>query len=178
MERSVGGVLFRVMDGDITRMETDAVVNAANNHFWMGGGVAGAIKRAAGAMIEIDAMNQGPLPVGQSVVTNGGSLKARYVIHAAVMGQDLQTSAKAIRDGTRSALECAHALGIESVSFPAFGTGVGGYPPSDSAREMIDAMLDFVRGRDDLKLKKITFVLFSDDIAGVFRETLVSAIAV
>jgi O-acetyl-ADP-ribose deacetylase (regulator of RNase III) len=178
MERSVGGVLFHVIEGDITRMGTDAVVNAANNHFWMGGGVAGAIKHAGGAMIEIDAMNQGPVPVGQSVVTNGGSLDAGYVIHAAVMGQDLQTSAKVIHDGTRSALECAHALGVESVSFPAFGTGVGGYPPSGSAREMIDAALDFVRGRDDLKLKEITFVLFSDEIAGVFSETLVSAIEV
>ncbi len=176
MERSVGGVLFDVTD--ITQMNTDAVVNAANNHFWMGGGVAGAIKHAGGTNIEIEAMKQGPVPVGESVVTQGGRLGARYVIHAAVMGQDLQTSAKAIHDATRSALDCAHLLEIESVSFPAFGTGVGGYPPSDSAREMVDAMLEFVRGRSDLKLREITFVLFSDDLAGVFGETLLSAIGV
>ena len=88
MEPSVGGVAFHVVEGDITRMETDAVVNAANNHSWMGGGVAGAIKHAGGVSIEIDAIGQGPVPVGQSVVTNGGRLGARHVIHAAVMGQD------------------------------------------------------------------------------------------
>ncbi len=178
MGPSVGGVLFHVVKGDIARMETDAVVNAANNHFWMGGGVAGAIKHTGGASIEIDAIRQGPVPVGQSVVTNGGRLGARHVIHAAVMGQDLQTSASAIHDATRSALECVHALGIESVAFPAFGTGVGGYPPADSARVMVDAVLGFVRGRDDLELREITFVLFSDELTGVFRETLVSAIAI
>ena len=178
MDLSVRGVVFLVLEGDITLMETDAIVNAANNHFWMGGGVAGAIKHAGGATIEIDAMNQGPVPVGESVVTNGGRMAARYVIHAAVMGQDLQTSAKAIHNATRSALEYADRLGIESISLPAFGTGVGGFPPADAARAMVDAVLDFVRGRDGLKLKEITFVLFSDELTGVFRETLVNAIPV
>jgi O-acetyl-ADP-ribose deacetylase (regulator of RNase III) len=93
-------------------------------------------------------------------------------------GRILQTSANAIHDAAWSALECVHALGIESVAFPAFGTGVGGYPPADSARVMVNAVLGFVRGRDDLKLREITSVLFSDELTGVFRETLVSATAI
>ncbi len=178
MALSVGGVVFHVVAGDIAGMETDAVVNAANNHFWMGGGVAGAIKQAGGAGIEGDAISQGPVPVGQSVVTSGGRLPAHYVIHAAVMGQDLQTSAKAIRDATWSALECADTLEIESIAFPAFGTGVGGFPPPAAARAMLEAVLDFVRARDDLKLKNITFVLFADELTAVFRETLANAVGV
>ena len=177
-QRDQASSRISVVQGDITEMETDAIVNAANNHFWMGGGVAGAIKHAGGANIEIDAMNQGPVLVGESVATNGGRLAAPYVIHAAVMGQDLQTSAKAIGDATRSVLECADRLRIVSVSLPAFGTGVGGFPPHDAARAMVDAVLDFIRGRDDLMLKEITFVLFSDELARVFRETLANAIAV
>ena len=84
MEVQVGGVLFQVVEGDITTVETDAAVNAANNHFWMGGGVAGAIKRAGGGNIEIEAMSQGPRQVGETVVTDGGALPAEYVIHDAI----------------------------------------------------------------------------------------------
>ncbi len=175
MEVSVGGVLLRVVEGDITQMATDAIVNAANNHFWMGGGVAGAIKRAGGGNIETEAMSRGPVPVGESVVTRAGSLPARYVIHAAVMGQDLQTNTKSIRDATRSTLERAEELGIESVALPAFGTGVGGFPATESAGAMLGAALEFVQ-QDELALKLIVFVLFSNDLAEIFGATLASAL--
>ncbi|OYT47781.1 hypothetical protein B6U83_04530 [Thermoplasmatales archaeon ex4484_36] len=106
-EYSLEGVKLVVKEGDITAEEVDAIVNAANNHFWMGGGVAGAIKRRGGVEIEREAVSKGPVPVGEAVVTGAGRLKARYVIHAAVMGQDLATDGEKVRRAAlRSALLC------------------------------------------------------------------------
>jgi O-acetyl-ADP-ribose deacetylase (regulator of RNase III) len=177
MERRVAGVIVRVVEDDITRMETDAIVNAANNHFWMGGGVAGAIKRAGGSSIETEAISHGPVPVGESVVTQAGRLTADYVIHAAVMGQDLQTSAQAIRDATGSALERSEDLGLSSIAFPALGTGVGGFPPRDAARVMIEATVQFLRRQDRLRLKEVVFVMFSDQLKTAFADELAKAAA-
>ena len=87
MIRRIGATTLEVMQGDITTCAVDAVVNAANNHLWMGAGVAGAIKRQGGQAIEDEAVRQGPIPVGAAIVTGSGLLKARYVIHAAAMGQ-------------------------------------------------------------------------------------------
>ena len=91
--------------GDITELEVDAIVNAANNHLWMGAGVAGAILRKGGARIQTEAVAQGPIQIGDAVVTTGGDLKARPVIHAAVMGQDLTTDADKIARATRKHLD-------------------------------------------------------------------------
>ena len=88
---------IEVYKGDITRLGFDALVNAANNRLWMGGRVAGALKWAGGEEIEAEAVKKGPIPIGESVSTGAGKLKARYVIHAAVMGQDLRTDAEKIR---------------------------------------------------------------------------------
>src|SRR6476659_3971758 len=115
---------LEVVEGDIAAIVVDAVANAANNHLWMGAGVAGAIKRAGGEEIEREAMAQGPIEVGDAIATGAGRLPARWVIHAAVMGQDLPTSAKAIESASRRTLELADELGAESLALPAFGTGV------------------------------------------------------
>src|SRR5947207_4437839 len=114
---------LRVHDGDIAALEVDAVANAANDHLWMGAGVAGAIKRAGGEEIEREAVAKGPIAVGTAAATGAGRLKARHVIHGAVMGQDLRTSAELIEQTTRSCLELADELGCESLALPAFGTG-------------------------------------------------------
>src|SRR3990170_7908766 len=100
-------VKIEVLRGDITKLELDALVNAANNRLWMGGGVAGALKRAGGPEIEAEAIKKGPIPIGEAVVTGAGKLKAKYVIHAAVMGQDLQTDATKIRQATVNSLKRA-----------------------------------------------------------------------
>src|SRR6185312_5498916 len=115
-------VRLEVRDGDIAAVEADAVANAANDQLWMGAGVAGALKRAGGDEIEHEAMAQGPIALGTAVATGAGRLPARWVIHAAVMGQDLRTSADAIETATRRALEVADELGAESLALPAFGT--------------------------------------------------------
>src|SRR6478672_5423500 len=117
---------LEVREGDIAEVEADAIANAANDHLWMGAGVAGAIKRAGGAEIEREAVARGPIAVGDAVATGAGRLHARWVIHAAVMGQDLVTSAELIAGATGRTLEVAEELGARSLALPAFGTGVGG----------------------------------------------------
>ncbi len=131
---------LRVVEQDIATLDVDAVTNAANDHLWMGAGVAGALKRAGGEAIEREAMAKGPIPVGEAVVTGGGRLVARHVIHAAVMGQDLRTSAAAIARATESALVRADEIGARTLALPAFGTGVGGFPLRECARIMVDAV--------------------------------------
>lgn len=145
MERQVGNCTISVTRGDITQARVDAIVNAANAHLWMGGGVAGAIKRAGGEEIEREAMRQGPIPAGEAVVTGAGRLPCRYVIHAATMGQDLATSDELIRRATRSSLQRAVERRFGTVAFPALGTGVGGFPPSEAARIMIDEVAAHAR---------------------------------
>jgi len=131
-------VELEVREGDIAAVEADAIANAANNHLWMGAGVAGALKRAGGEEIEREAMAQGPVEVGTAVATTAGRLHARYVVHGAVMGQDLRTTADLVRRTTRACLELADELGCASLALPAFGTGVGGFPLGECARLMVD----------------------------------------
>src|SRR5947208_10902071 len=98
---SIPPLTIEIVDDDIAAETTGAIVNAANNAFWMGSGVAGAIKSRGGGQIEAEAMAQGPVEPGESVVTSAGALSARYVIYAAVMGEDLRTSAAIIERATR-----------------------------------------------------------------------------
>lgn len=161
---------MELFQGDLTVLAVDAIVNAANNRFWMGGGVAGAIKRKGGAVIEAEAVRQGPVEVGESVVTGAGSLPARYVIHAAVMGQDLQTDADKIRRATRSALARAAELKIESIAFPALGTGVGGFPLSEAARIMIEEARAHLAG--ETTVRRIVFALFDQAAYDAFQRAL------
>src|ERR671934_965667 len=92
---------LEVAEGDITALDVDAIASAANNRLWMGAGVAGAIKRVGGEEIEREAVAQGPIEVGDAVATGAGRLKARHVIHGAVMGQDLRTNGELVRRTTR-----------------------------------------------------------------------------
>jgi len=149
-------MVVEIVEGDIAAQATDAVVNAANNHFWMGAGVAGALKARGGAEIEREAMSKGPVAVGECVITSGGSLSAAYVIHAAVMGQDLRTSADIIARATEASLALAEHHRLTSIAFPAFGTGVGGFPLDECARIMTDA----VRRHAPTSLRLVRFVLF------------------
>ena len=136
-------ITVEIVEGDITDQAVDAIVNAANNHFWMGSGVAGAIKARGGAEIERDAMAQGPVAPGECVITPAGRLTARHVIHAAVMGQDLRTSADIIGRATANALRLADERKLASIAMPAFGTGVGGFPLDECAHVMLEAVRSF-----------------------------------
>jgi O-acetyl-ADP-ribose deacetylase (regulator of RNase III) len=158
VEKNLSGIKIKLIKGDITDQETDAIVNAANNELWMGAGVAGAIKRKGGKEIEDEAMKKGPIPIGEAVTTKAGKLKAKYVIHAAVMGQDLTTNEEYIKNATQNSLKKAEELKIKSIAFPAFGTGVGGFPIDKCAQIMLDQVKDF--SKKTKYLKEVVFVLF------------------
>jgi O-acetyl-ADP-ribose deacetylase len=161
-------VKLEVVEGDIAALHVDAVANAGNDHLWMGAGVAGALKRAGGDEIEREAMTKGPITVGEAVATGAGRLPARWVIHGAVMGQDLRTSAELVERTTRSVLRVAEELGAESVALPAFGTGVGGFPVDECARLMVAA----VRAHEPRTLKRVVFAVFGDDARRTFSDAL------
>jgi O-acetyl-ADP-ribose deacetylase (regulator of RNase III) len=159
---------LEAVEGDITALEVDAIANAANNHLWMGAGVAGAIKRAGGEEIEHEAVQLGPIEVGDAVATSAGRLPARWVIHGAVMGQDLQTNADLVRRTTQSCLRVVDELGAQSIALPAFGTGVGGFPLEECARIMVDA----ARSHEPRSLKRVVFAVFGADAKAAFERTL------
>jgi O-acetyl-ADP-ribose deacetylase (regulator of RNase III) len=157
-----------VVDGDITALEVDAIANAANNHLWMGSGVAEAIKRAGGKEIEREAVAKGPIAVGEAVATSGGKLAARWVIHGAVMGQDLRTNAELVRSTTESCLRVADELGAASLALPAFGTGVGGFPLEECARIMVEA----VRGYEPSAVEGVVFAVVGAEAKAAFEAAL------
>jgi O-acetyl-ADP-ribose deacetylase len=161
-------VEVEVVEGDIAELDVDAVANAANNELWMGAGVAGALKRAGGREIEAEAVAQGPIEVGEAVVTSGGSLKARNVIHGAVMGQDLQTNADLLRRTTRRVLEVADEVGARSLALPAFGTGIGGFPLEECAAIMVDEVSSY----EPQSLERVVFAVFGIEAEEVFRAAL------
>jgi O-acetyl-ADP-ribose deacetylase len=159
---------LEVVAGDIAALDVDAIANAANDHLWMGAGVAGAIKRAGGEEIEREATAKGPIPVGTAVATGAGRLRAKHVIHGAVMGQDLRTNADLVERTTQSCLEVADGLGCESLALPAFGTGVGGFPLDECARLMVGV----ARAYEPRSLRRVVFAVFGAEGAAAFRDAL------
>ncbi|MCE4627500.1 MAG: macro domain-containing protein [Desulfurococcales archaeon] len=163
------GITLIVEEGDITKAKVDAIVNAANSLLIMGGGVAGAIKRAGGKEIEEEAVKHAPLPVGRAIATGAGRLPAKYVIHAPTMERPamripLENAVKA----TRASLQEAERLGIESIALPAMGAGVGGLTVEDVAREMARV----VASHKPRSLSRVYFIAygskaFNDMIKGV-----------
>jgi O-acetyl-ADP-ribose deacetylase (regulator of RNase III) len=159
---------IEIVLGDITEIAADAIVNAANNHLWMGSGVAGAIKRKGGVEIEQDAISKGPLEVGQAVASIAGKLPYKYIIHAAGMGQDLRTSRNIVFESTRNSLLLADSLNLKSLAFPAIGTGVGGLSTAVCAGAMLDAVR---QSKTQLKnLEKVIFVLFDRQSTIAFQR--------
>jgi O-acetyl-ADP-ribose deacetylase (regulator of RNase III) len=159
---------LEVVEGDITELEVDAIANAANNELWMGAGVAGAIKRAGGAEIEQEAVARAPIALGQAIATGAGNLRATHVVHAAVMGQDLQTSAELVSQATRRTLEVADELGAHSLAMPAFGTGVGGFPIERCAELMVTE----ARAFEPANLERVVFAVFGHDAEHAFRAAV------
>ncbi len=163
-------IKIEVYHGDIIQLELDALVNAANNRLWMGGGVAGALKRAGGEEIEAEAVKKGPIPIGEALVTGAGELKAKYIIHAAVMGQDLKTDTEKIRQATRNSLLRGDELGIKSIAFPALGTGVGGFRLDECARLMISQVRQYSARK--IGLERVVFVLYDEPAYQAFKQEL------
>ena len=164
----MGDLTLEVVEGDITTLDVDAIGNAANDRLWMGAGVAGAIKRAGGEEIEREAVGKGPIALGEAVATGAGRLRARWVVHGAVMGQDLRTGGSLIARTTTSCLSVADELGARSLALPAFGTGVGGFPVGECARVMVEA----VRSFEPRSLERVVFAVFGDDARVAFEHAL------
>jgi O-acetyl-ADP-ribose deacetylase (regulator of RNase III) len=165
----VGDTKIKFKIGDLTEEEVDTIVNAANNKLWMGGGVAGAIRKKGGKIIEDEAVSKGPIPIGEAVVTGAGSLKAKYVIHGAVMGMDFKTDSEKIREATLNSLRRAEEIKVGTIAFPAFGTGVGRFPSRNAAKAMLSAVKDHLKNVQS-SLKKIVFVLYNEEIYNAFAE--------
>jgi O-acetyl-ADP-ribose deacetylase (regulator of RNase III) len=171
MKAKVGKTTLVVERGDITDAEVDAVVNAASNELLMGTGVAGAMKRKGGVIIEEEALRQGPIEIGEAVLTVAGNLPATHVIHAATMGKDLKADSEKIAAATRSTLALAEKHKLESIAFPALGSGVGGVQPTQSAEAMLSTVVQHV-ARGNSSLQKIMFVLYQDEAYKAFTDAL------
>jgi len=158
-----------IQQGDITEMDVDAIVNAANNDLVLGAGVAGAILRKGGASIQEECDEIGSIPVGYAAITGAGRLKARYVIHAASMGLgDLPTTSKTLRTSTVHSLRLATERGLKTVAFPAVGTGVSGFPMDECAQIMLAEAAQHLR--TESSLETIHFVLFDDRSRDTFQR--------
>lgn len=155
-----------VEEGDITKIVCDAIVNPANSYGYMGGGVAGAIKRAGGIEIENEAVSKGPIAVGSAIATTSGGLPCKCVIHAPTMEQPaMRVGIDNVKSATKAALEFALKNKIKIIAIPGMGTGVGGVSKEDAAREMVKIAKEY-----ESKFKKIIFVGYNKDLASEFRK--------
>ena len=159
---------MEVRQADVTRLEVDAVANAANTDLRHGGGVAGAIARAAGPELERESRERAPIGLGEAVETTAGDLPARWVIHAATMELGGPTSAEIIARATESTLERAEQLGCGSLALVAFGTGVGGFPLDEAARIMVGA----VRRHEGDSLQRVIFAVRGDQAERAFAAAI------
>ncbi len=157
-----------IQRGDLTEMDTDAIVNAANNDLQLGGGVAGAIRRKGGDAIQRECNEIGSIPVGSAAITGGGNLKSSYVVHAASMQLGGATSAKDLRSSTAIALKIAADKKLKTIAFPAVGTGIAGFPLRECAEIMIEEAAKHLAG--ETSLEKIYFVLFDDEARKIFER--------
>ena len=158
-----------IQQGDITDMDADAIVNAANNDLILGAGVAGAILRKGGQSIQDECNDIGSIPVGYAAITQGGKLKARYVIHAASMGlDDVPTTAKTLRTSTAHSLRLAAERSLKTIAFPAVGTGVSGFPIEECAEIMLGEAVQHLKRERSVEV--IYFVLFDTRSKEVFQR--------
>ncbi len=159
---------LEVLQADVTKLEVDAIANAANTALKHGGGVAAAIARAGGPAVQRESTEKAPIGLGDAVETTAGDMPSRYVIHAATMELGGPTSAEIISRATRSTLVKADELGCRSVALVAFGTGVGGFGLDDAARLMVGA----VREHEPRSVQRVVFAVHGDDAERAFRAAV------
>lgn len=161
---------IEVQQADITKLEVDAIANAANTALQHGGGVAGAISRAGGPDVQRESDERAPIGLGEAVSTSAGQMPSKWVIHAATMEVGGPTSAEIIRRATASTLRLADELGARSLALVAFGTGVGGFPVDEAARiEVEEVERHLAEGSE---LERIVFAVFGDQALLAFEEAV------
>jgi O-acetyl-ADP-ribose deacetylase (regulator of RNase III) len=158
---------LEVIAADVTKLEVDAIANAANTELRHGGGVAAAISRAGGPEVQRESSERAPIGLGEAVETTAGEMPCRWVIHAATMELGGPTSAEIIERATRATLDRADELGCGSVALVAFGTGVGGFPLDEAARLMVGAARDHEGG-----IERIVFAVHGDEAERAFQSAL------
>jgi O-acetyl-ADP-ribose deacetylase (regulator of RNase III) len=166
---------IEIIEGDITEQEADGIINAANNYLAHGAGVAGAIVRRGGPVIQQESdewvRRHGPVPTGSAAITSAGRLRARYVIHAVGPIYDgTPRSAQLLAAAVQSALRLADEYGLKSVALPAISTGIFGYPMAEAARVLLRAALDYLGG--ETGLERVVFCLYGQPAYDVFERTL------
>ncbi|MBI3397743.1 MAG: O-acetyl-ADP-ribose deacetylase [Deltaproteobacteria bacterium] len=173
MQITISSTTLSLTKGDITQEETDAIVNAANSRLAGGGGVDGAIHRAGGPKIIEECRRIGGCPTGSAVITTGGNLKAKYVIHTVgpIYQDGRHNEAKLLASAYKSCLELAAKKVIKSISFPSISTGAYGYPINEAAEIALKTVIDFIKANKE-KLSLVRFVLFSDKDFEVYKKTL------
>lgn len=165
----IDSVIVEVVKGDITKLSIEAIVNPANSLMVMGGGVAGAIKRAAGDMVEKEALKYAPVPVGLAIATSAGKLtNIKYVIHAPTMEKPaMRTNVDKVRKAVRAALSKARELGVSEIAFPGMGTGVGSLSYSVAAEAMVNEIKEFLTKAGSGSIRRIVLVAYGDEL---FKE--------
>jgi len=162
---------IEIIQGDITDINVDAIVNAANTDLKLGSGVAGAIRNKGGPSIQLECDEHGPISLGQAALTGSGNLRAKYVIHAAGMHLGGTVSGESLTATMKNSLIIASDKKVETLAFPAIGTGVGGFPLPKCANIMLTTVLEYLCN-EGTSIEKVYFVLFDDRAYEIFKETL------
>ena len=170
MKAEVNNSIVELVEGDITEMQTDALVNAANAQLILGGGVAGAIRRKGGPQIQTECNKIGRTFVGGAVITTGGNLKAKYVIHAVGPRMGEGNEDEKLKNATLNSLKLADENNLKSISFPAISTGTFGFPIRKCAEIMLRTTIDYLKGQTGIE--KIIFCLFGHANYQVFANQL------
>lgn len=171
-ETAIAARTVRIIEGDLTEQDADAIVNAANEHLQHGGGVAGAIVRRGGRIIQDESDRIGFTPVGTAVITGGGSLKAAWVIHTVGPRWGEGDEDAKLESAVRSSLELAESRGLESISFPAVSAGIFGFPKDRCARIMVSAIADYLKSNPEGSLRRVDVCLMGGPIADFFSAEL------
>ena len=159
-----------ISQGDITDCALDAIVNAANNNLILGAGVAGAIRSKGGPAIQKECDAIGPIALGEAAITTGGALKAKFVIHAASMHLGGRTTEENLRASTRNSLKRAAERKLETIGFPAIGTGIAGFPMDRCAHVMLDEVRKHLEG--ETSVRQVEFVLFDRAAFETFKRAI------
>jgi O-acetyl-ADP-ribose deacetylase (regulator of RNase III) len=162
--------VIEVLETDITKLDVDAIANAANTRLIHGGGVAAAISRAGGPTIQTESDERAPIALGEAVETSAGDMPSKWVIHAATMELGGPTSAEIIRRATVSTLRKADQLGAKSLALVAFGTGVGGFPLDQAARIEVQEVRRYLDGGGSLE--RVVFAVRGEDAVRAFERAL------
>ena len=169
----VGDTVIELVKGDITELDTDAIVNAANSALKMGGGVAGAILRKGGYSIQEECDRIGYCPVGDAVITGAGNLKAKHVIHAVGPRMGEGDEDNKLKNATLNSLKLADKHKLTSIAFPAISTGIFGYPKDRCAEIMLKTTIEYLKqNQGGTSLRKVVFCLYDDETYSIFKETL------